>query len=81
MRFSVPDGGVIHIGEKDEVTIIDEFDHVMLDRAAKFSKNVGRWNKVIGLTATHREYLSSIEIDYLENWLKFKFFDSKIKPS
>ena len=34
VRFTVPDRNLIEVGEKDEVTIIDEFDYVMLDRLA-----------------------------------------------
>ena len=34
----MPDSGRIEVGEKDEVTIIDEFDYVMIDRMTKFSK-------------------------------------------
>ena len=61
----MPDSGEIEIGCPNEVTIIDEFDYVMLDRMAQFSKLIGRKNKVIGLTATSKEDLLAIEHDYL----------------
>ena len=81
VRFSVPKAGEIEVGKKDEVTIIDEFDFIMLDRMLQFSKPVGRNNKVIGLTATAPKDLGPAELTYLTGALKFKFFDSKIPAS
>ena len=81
VRFSVPDSGRIQFAQDDEITIIDEFDYVMLDRVTKFSKEPGRKNKVIGLTATSEADLLQIEKNYLCTVLKFKFHNSMIKSS
>ena len=81
VRFSVPSQGLIEVGVRDEVSIIDEFDHVMLDRMTQFSKKVGASNRVIGLTATTEEDLNSFENSYLTNVRQFRLYNSMIEPS
>ena len=81
VRFSVPSQDLIEVGVRDEVTIIDEFDHVMLDRMAQFSKKVGASNRVIGLTATAKEDLNDFEFSYLTLVRQFRLYNSMIQPS
>ena len=77
----MPSQGLIEVGVRDEVTIIDEFDHVMLDRMAQFSRKIGASNRVIGLTATAKEDLNDFEFSYLTLVRQFRLFNSMIEPS
>ena len=81
VRFSVPSEGLIQVGVRDEVTIIDEFDHVMLDRMTQFSKKIGASNRVIGLTATTEEDLNDFENSFLTDVRQFRLYNSMIEPS
>ena len=77
----MPSRGLIEVGVRDEVSIIDEFDHVMLDRMTQFSKKVGASNRVIGLTATTEGDLNAFENSYLTNVRQFRLYNSMIEPS
>ena len=81
VRFSVPDDSMIEVKKSGEVTIIDEFDYIMLDRLAQFIKHTRGVHRVIGLTATAGEELLPIEKRYLSQVHQFAVHDSMIKPS
>ena len=68
--------------EKDTITIIDEVDAVLLDKALKFTRKDSMTYplKVIGLTATSLNEFIDYERSYIER-LGFEIIDSKIEAS
>ena len=68
--------------EKDTITIIDEVDAVLLDKALKFTRKDSQTYplKVIGLTATSLNEFIEYEKNYITS-LGFEVIDSKIEAS
>ena len=63
-----------------ELVIIDEADHILLDRAVHF-KNLRATSLIIGLTATLKEDLLDCEKGYVVDDLKFAYVDSNMTTS
>ena len=80
VRFSIPKDSKIEVMKNGEVTIIDEFDYILLDRLTQFIKHTRGVHRVIGLTATAGEELLPIEKQYLSKVHEFVIHDSRIKP-
>ena len=79
VKFTVPSDGVIQMEDK-EVVIIDEADHIILDRVIRF-KNLRATSMIIGLTATLKEDMLATELEYICGDLGFSYVDSKMDKS
>ena len=81
LTFTVPNRAdpVIQMTDK-ELVIIDEADHILLDRAVHF-QNLRATSLIIGLTATLKEDLLDCEKGYVVDDLKFAYVDSNMTAS